>query len=197
MKNIRTYRADKYSTAEYEEVGPDIYKTYTVHQQSENSLSLKGVSDEDLAEELKKADGWEKCDGEIDEDFLFLIHEGKKYYKSIDEDEDDEVTIYEDMYDPNEPEEVYVTSIVFEPEPELGENKPDDEQISQYPLEDILDEFYCEVGDIYEKENAADKENSYVEFMSEDIEDIRRLLDIVGKHVYNEEDGGTVFLRIK
>lgn len=197
MKNIRPYKADKYSTAQYEEVEPNIYKTYIVHQQSEDSWALKGVSDEELAEKLRTADGWEKCGGEMGEDLLFLIHEGKKYYKGIDEEENGEVIIYEDMYDPNAPEEVYVTSIVFEPEPELGENEPNDEQISQYPLEDILDEFYCEIGDLYEKENAADKENSYVEFASEDIGDIRKLLNIVGKHVYNEEDGDTVFLRIK
>ncbi len=85
----------------------------------------------------------------------------------------------------------YFTSLLFEPEPELGENKPTDEYVSQYPLEDILDKFLCSVGDEYTKENLEDSVNSYVEFCSFDIEKIKNILDLVGKHVYNQEvDGG-------
>lgn len=192
MKNIRSYKADKYNTAQYEEVEPNIYKTYVEYQEDDDSLSLQGVDDEELAEKLRNSDGWEKGTREVEENFLILIYEGKKYYKEID---DKEEIIYEDEF--NESEPTYVTSVVFEAEPELGENEPSDEHISQYPLEDILDEFYCEVGDFYEKENAADPVNSYIEFASEDIEDIRKLLGIVGKHVYNKEDGDSVFLEIE
>ena len=102
-----------------------------------------------------------------------------------------------DMYDPAEKKMIYVTSIVYEPEPELDENKPSDSFVSQYPLEDILDEFFVYCEDLYEKENANDKNNSYVEFASEDINDIRKLLSIIGKHVYDQEDGEYVELIIE
>jgi len=88
-------------------------------------------------------------------------------------------------------------SIVYEPEPEFGENEPEDEYVSQYPLEDILDEFYIYCYDSYDTENASDKKNSYIEFASENIEDIRKALDIIGKHVYNVTEGEYIKLRIE
>ena len=100
------------------------------------------------------------------------------------------------MSDPENPNEIYVTSIVFEAEPEFGENEPEDEEISQYPLEDILDEYLVYVYDDYAEENASDKVNSYVEFASEDIEDIRNVLNILGKHVYNSQEGEYVMLKV-
>ena len=94
-------------------------------------------------------------------------------------------------------ETVYVTSIVFEPEPELNENQPSDKYVSQYPLEDILDKFGCYCGDNYEKENEEDPVNSYVEFVSDNLEEIENLLTIIGKHVYNKVDGEYVKLVIE
>ena len=85
---------------------------------------------------------------------------------------------------------------MFEPEPEFDENEPA-EEISQYPLEDILEKFFCYVSDDYEEENAEDPKNCYVEFASEDIGDIRDILTIVGKHVYNKENGEYVDLIIE
>lgn len=73
----------------------------------------------------------------------------------------------------------------------------EDDFVSQYPLEDILDEFYIYCYDSYDEENASDKKNSYVEFTSEDIEDIRKVLDIIGKHVYNVTEGENVKLVIE
>lgn len=199
MKNIRPYKAEKYGTAQYEEIEPNIYKTYTEYEESDDSLSLKGVDDAELVQKLRAANSWEKGSREIEEDLLVLFYEGKKYYRELPDEEDNsgEDIIYEDMYERGATELTYVTSVVFEPEPDLGENEPSDTHISQYPLEDILDEFYCEVGDFYEKENAADPENSYIEFASSDIEDIRKLLGMIGKHVYNKEDGDRVFLKIE
>ncbi len=70
-----------------------------------------------------------------------------------------------------------------------------DTEISQYPLEDILDEFYVYLYDDYIKENSEDKVNSYVEFASEDIEDVRKVITILGRHVYNYEEGDYIKLR--
>ncbi len=195
MKNIRTYKPEKYAGPDYEEVEPNIYKTHYTMSESENSLSLKGISDEDKAEMLRNMNGWKQGEGNCEENLYVLIYEGKKYYREMDENESDFDVIYENMN--QELQEVYVTSIVFEPEPDYGENAPSEAQISQYPLEDILDEFYCEVFDFYEKENESDANNSYVEFASDDIEYIRKLLSIIGKHVYNKEDGEYIKLVIE
>ena len=50
--------------------------------------------------------------------------------------------------------------------------------------------------DIKEK-NASDTVNSYQEFASSNIENIRELLTIVGKHVYNKEVDGRIKLIIE
>ena len=92
---------------------------------------------------------------------------------------------------------LYVTSLSFEQEPELeeGENAGD---ISQYPLEDILDEFYCHISDFYEDLNTPDSIRCYQEFAAMDIEDIKNLRSIIGKHVYNKEyeKDGKVYIRL-
>ncbi len=69
--------------------------------------------------------------------------------------------------------------------------------ISQYPLEDILEKFNCYCYDSYTEENKNDSVNSYIEFAGDDIKDIENLLTIVGKHVYNKEDGEYVKLIIE
>lgn len=81
----------------------------------------------------------------------------------------------------------YVTSLVFEQEPELDEGESSDD-ISQYPLEDILDKFYVAVEDFYEAENDGQDNRCILEFSGSAIDDIERLLQIVGKHVYNKEN---------
>jgi hypothetical protein len=78
----------------------------------------------------------------------------------------------------------YVTSLAFEQEPELGEGESPS-NISQYPLEDILDEFDVYVSDFYEDLNAKSEKVCYQEFSSPDIEDVRNLRSIIGKHVYD------------
>lgn len=80
----------------------------------------------------------------------------------------------------------YVTSLVFEQEPELGEgDKPSN--ISQYPLEDILDKYLVYVSDFYEELNAKSEKLCYLEFTSdsESIDDVKALREIIGKHVYD------------
>lgn len=193
MKNIRFYNAPKYSSSEYTEITPMIYKTYVANTPSENSLSLQQLTDEVLLKELKKIKKWRKdTREELDDSLLITEYEGQLYYRDS---EDDEDIIYFDM-DASGGSDQYVTSIVFEPEPEYDENQPTDE-ISQYPLEDILDKFHCLTSDDYENENANDTVNCYIEFSSEDMEDIQNLLSIIGKHVYNKDNGDYVDLIIE
>lgn len=80
----------------------------------------------------------------------------------------------------------YMTSISFEQEPEFeeGSNAAD---ISQYPLEDILDKFFVYVSDFYPELNNENSTECYLEFSSDDIEDIIKVRGILGKHVYNKE----------
>lgn len=79
----------------------------------------------------------------------------------------------------------YVTSLCFEQEPEFGEGE-DSSDISQYPLEDILDKFLVAVEDFYEDKNDGNSNICYLEFSGTEIHNIKDLIDIVGKHVYNE-----------
>ena len=94
-------------------------------------------------------------------------------------------------------ETLYVTSLSFvqEPEYEEGENAG---EISQYPLQDVLDKFYCHVSDFYEGLNTSDSEICYLEFAAMDIEDIQNLRSIIGKHVYNKdyEKDGNVYVKL-
>ncbi len=198
MKNIRFYEAEKYGTPEYEKIEDMIYKTKEVRSGNVKSLSLKQCSDDSLADKLIKSGDWKQGTGELIEGFLLLTYEGKTYYRDVDNVDTEDDVVFEDAFpDTDEANMIYVTSIVFEPEPELGENEPTDPYVSQYPLEDILDEFFVYCYDSYDKENETDKVNSYIEFASDDIEDIRKVLSIIGKHVYNQTEGDYDILKIE
>ncbi|MDE7183882.1 MAG: hypothetical protein K2O40_05245, partial [Lachnospiraceae bacterium] len=83
-------------------------------------------------------------------------------------------------------EDMYFTSLTFEQEPELGEgDSPAD--ISQCPLEGILDMFHLCVSDFYDELNDKSECTCYQEFGGFDAESIRALLGIVGKHVYDKK----------
>ena len=193
MKNIRFYNAPKYLTEEYKEAESMIYKTYAANSESENSLWLAQVTDAALLKELKKIRKWEKGTREdLDDELLIAEYEGQKYY--VDPDDEEDIIYFDENASGGG--EIYVTSIVFEPEPEFDENEPA-EEISQYPLEDILEKFFCYVSDDYTEENEKDPVNCYIEFASEDMEDIRNILTVVGKHVYNKENGEYVDLIIE
>lgn len=90
-------------------------------------------------------------------------------------------------------ETLYVMSLSFVQEPDFGEGTRADD-ISQYPLEDVLDEFFCHVSDFYEELNTADSETCYLEFAAPDLDDVKKLRSIIGKHVYNKDVDGTVQL---
>lgn len=93
-------------------------------------------------------------------------------------------------------EKVYVTSLSFVQEPELGEGE-NAACISQYPLEEILDNFMCYVSDFYPDLNTADSQVCYQEFASTDIEDLQELRTIIGKHAYEKEVGRYTELAIE
>lgn len=93
-------------------------------------------------------------------------------------------------------ESLYRTSLSFVQEPELGEGRQAN-GISQYPLEDLLDKFYCHITDFYDGLNLVSSTVCYLEFAGSDLEDVRNLRGIIGKHVYNKEMGGYMELVIE
>lgn len=95
---------------------------------------------------------------------------------------------------------VYVTSLTFEQEPDMpSEEGGCPQNITQYPLEEILEEFDVAVYDFYEELNDKSEVTCYQEFGSNKIEDIRNLRTIIGKHVYDEEyeEDGETYIRLK
>lgn len=56
------------------------------------------------------------------------------------------------IYNESRKRDFYIISLSFEQEPELGEGDSS-KNISQYPLEDILDKYYVAVEDFYEELN--------------------------------------------
>ncbi len=111
----------------------------------------------------------------------------KNEYKLI------EKGIYEKV---NGKSKLYVTSLSFIQEPIYGEGNSA-EEISQYPLEDILDKFYCHISDFYDELNTKESKSCYLEFASYDKKDIMDLRGIIGKHVYNKTVGTEVKLIIE
>lgn len=90
----------------------------------------------------------------------------------------------------------FVTTLTFEQEPEFDEEE-EPSYISQYPLEDILDKFSVWISDFYSERNASSEKTCYQEFCSYNADDIRELLGIVGKHVYNKTVDEKIILAIE
>lgn len=94
----------------------------------------------------------------------------------------------EDIYKDGD---TYYIGLSFEQEPELGEGSSSLD-ISQFPLEDILDEYNVYVDDFCDEVNSNDNKQCRLIVASKDIEDLRSLKSIIGKHVFNAsfcEDG--------
>jgi hypothetical protein len=90
-----------------------------------------------------------------------------------------ESNVYRDVI-----EESYVFAITYEIE---------NEEDSQYPLEDILDEFNLYVSDFIDENRFNNEKIAHIELAGE-LEDVRKAIaTIVGKRVYNipytETDG--------
>ena len=90
--------------------------------------------------------------------------------------------IEEDIYGYDD---VYVMTLQFQQEPEYDEGMSSAE-ISQYPLEDILDRFNVYVSDFYRAENRKATLNCQLEFASRRLESIQKLKTIIGKRIYNK-----------
>ncbi len=151
MKNIQIYKANKYSTNEYQQVDENIYKTTIDHVVGYKSMIGKTMYH--FGEPNPKGP--------------------KTWFKK-------KIT---------EKRTIFVTSISFIQEPEYGENNPSDKFISEYPLDDILNKFNCLINDTYDEINENDSEKSYIEIASDSNGNIKKLLSIIGKHVYIQEDG--------
>lgn len=91
-------------------------------------------------------------------------------------------------------EDIFVTSLTFEMEPECyGEEDASPRNITQIPIEGILDEFNLFVTDFYEQLNENSETTCYQEFGSLDLEDVKKLRTLIGKRfyavAYTDEDG--------
>ena len=85
-------------------------------------------------------------------------------------------------YDSND---IFVTSLTFEMEPECyGEKNASPSNLTQIPIEGILDEFNLFVTDFYEQLNQSSEIICYQEFGSLDLEDIKNLRTLIGKRFY-------------
>ena len=85
-------------------------------------------------------------------------------------------------YDSND---IFVTSLTFEMEPECyGEENASPSNLTQIPIEGILDEFNLFVTDFYEQLKQSSEIICYQEFGSLDLEDIKNLRTLIGKRFY-------------
>ena len=107
------------------------------------------------------------------------------------------VEVEDAIYKKNEIGNLYVMSLSFEQELVLNEGV-DASDISQYPLEDILDRYNCYISDFFAELNKQGSETCYLEFASSNLDDLRNLRTIIGKHVYNKdiERDGQVFAEL-
>lgn len=90
--------------------------------------------------------------------------------------------------------EQFVTTLSFELEPELGEGANASE-VSQYPLEDLLDYFGVYISDFYPERNTSDSLRVYLQFASFERSAIERLRGLINQRVYHclvERDGHDV-----
>lgn len=82
-------------------------------------------------------------------------------------------------------QEIFVTSLSFEMEPErYGEEDASPQNMPQIPIEGMLDEFNLFVTDFYEEINKTSETVCYQEFGSFDLADIQKLRAIIGKRFY-------------
>nr|WP_305137297.1 hypothetical protein [uncultured Schaedlerella sp.] len=81
--------------------------------------------------------------------------------------------------------DVFVTSLSFEMEPDCyGEEDASPRNLTQVPIEGILDEFGLFVTDFYDQLNETSETICYQEFGSFDLADIQKLRTLIGKRFY-------------
>ncbi len=95
----------------------------------------------------------------------------------------------------SEDKDIFVTSLSFEMEPECyGEEDASPRNLTQVPIEGILDEFMLFVTDFYEELNETSEKTCYQEFGAFELSNIQKLRTLIGKRFYavpciNERDG--------
>lgn len=89
----------------------------------------------------------------------------------------------------------FVTSLMFVQETQYGEGR-NAAELSQYPLEDLLDKYWCLVSDFYDELNQEESQVCHLEFVGE-VEDLRNLRTIIGKHVYTRQENGNIALIVE
>jgi len=73
----------------------------------------------------------------------------------------------------------------------------EDGEDAQYPLEDILDKYYVNCTEMMEEKEEVGKRIYIFEIEGEDEETIKTIASLIGKRVYNYEDGGYIKLGIE
>lgn len=73
----------------------------------------------------------------------------------------------------------------------------EEDEDTQYPLEDILDKYYVNCTEVMEEKEEASKRIYIFEIEGEDEEAIKTIAGLVGKRVYNYEDGNYIKLGIE
>ena len=86
---------------------------------------------------------------------------------------------------PYDDKEIFVTSLSFEMEPErFGEEDASPRNLTQIPIEGILDEFSVYVTDFYDQINETSETVCYQEFGSSSLAELQRLRTLLGKRFY-------------
>ncbi len=73
----------------------------------------------------------------------------------------------------------------------------DDEEDTQYPLEDLLDKYLVNCTEVMEEKEEAGKRVFIFEIEGTDENSVKQIAGLVGKRVYNYEDGDYVKLGIE
>ena len=73
----------------------------------------------------------------------------------------------------------------------------EDDEDTQYPLEDVLDKYYVNCTEVIEEKEEAGKHIFIFEIEGEDEDSIRTIAGFVGKRVYNYQEGDYIKLGIE
>ncbi len=73
----------------------------------------------------------------------------------------------------------------------------DDEEDTQYPLEDLLDKYLVNCTEVMEEKEEAGKRIFIFEIEGTDENSVKQIADLVGKRVYNYQDGEYIKLGIE
>lgn len=114
----------------------------------------------------------------------FKSYTPEKYMTSDFEQIEEGIYKTKSPYDTGE-QDIFVASLAFEMEPECyGEEDASPRNLTQVPIEGILDEFNLFVTDFYEQLNETSETICYQEFGSFDLENIQKLRRLIGRRFY-------------